>query len=69
MLALLDCEERAIPEQQYNDAAERRERNARAIAEVVGRNPSKAPAPHCGSTAAYDRQNPSRPKRGLRPTR
>jgi hypothetical protein len=41
MPAQMDFEEEVIRRQRERAAAERRERNARAIAEVVGRNPAK----------------------------
>jgi hypothetical protein len=43
MLAQLEIEEDVAPEEQVLTAAERRERNALAIAEVVGRNPMHTP--------------------------
>ena len=36
-----ETEENAIRQERQQSAAERRDRNARAIAEVVGRNPVK----------------------------
>jgi hypothetical protein len=52
-----ETEEKAIRQERQQSAAERRRRNALAIAEVVGRNPTKkplvrnhspAPLPQCG---------------------
>ena len=43
MPALLEIEEDIVPEEHVLTPAERRERNALAIAEVVGRNPAHTP--------------------------
>jgi dephospho-CoA kinase len=40
-MPLAETEENAIRQERQQSAAERRNRNARAIAEVVGRNPVK----------------------------
>jgi len=39
----VETEEKAIRQERQQSAAERRDRNAHAIAEVVGRNPVKKP--------------------------
>ena len=57
MPALLEIEEDVAPEEQVLTPAERRERNALAIAEVVGRNPAHTPAEDDRSRSPRKEQN------------